>query len=168
MADLSNRRLRDYVASILIEVDDDPNKIVDRLITLAETDQGLRDKLVRLGADRAARDYFTGMRSSAASLSPLRALLPNDEINGRITARIARVEFWHRYTLYGKVRLADATRPLLIDSARLREIQAEGNRVRAAFERRVASVLPDDIVMVKDSVTERRVYSLAEEVGAAD
>jgi hypothetical protein len=86
------------------------------------------------------------MRSSAATANGVR-VVGLAEGSGRISARIARREFWEKYTLFGKRPLKTATKVALEDSVKNRRNQVSGNLARADFEERVSKKMNDEQVV---------------------
>lgn len=134
---------------------DKPDGAVKILCGMARKDVELRKALVRLGASQVIRDYFGDQRRSAMTMAAGRvaANLGDPDIQKRIVGRIARAQFWDKYTIFGMTPIGDATKKMLLDSAANREAQANGELLLARFERAVASKMDSNRATVRSCLS---------------
>lgn len=134
---------------------DKPDGAVKILSGMARKDVELRKVLVRLGASQTIRDYFGDQRRSAMTMAAGRvaANLDSPDVQKRIAGRMARVQFWDRYTIFGMTPIGDATKKMLLDSAANREAQANGELLLARFERAVAAKMDSNRATVRSCLS---------------
>ena len=155
------RPLKGYVADALARSSDNPQRARDLLVEWSLDDVHLCDMLCRAGASQLVRDFYAGMRKSAASANDSRVVsLSPSEVSSRMSARISRRDFWDKYSLFGMKSLKLATKVELLDSVENRRIQAHGNLTRAKFEESVSHRL-DDKQIVQNCWTIKELLSLA-------
>jgi hypothetical protein len=147
--------LRVWAQRALKTSKDKPEKAIKYLVFAGDKDRQLKQLLMLQGAKQVVRDYFGAQRVSAMSMAVgrVKANLNNPDVENRVASRLARQQFWDIYTLYGMTPIRDATRQMLVESAKKREVQARGDLRLARFERAVASRLPNNKVCVKDSIS---------------
>lgn len=147
--------LRKSAIKALEAAKDDPKKAVQKLKMMARSDAGLRGVLIHLGSTQTIRDYFGDQRRSAMTMAAGRvaANLGDPDVQKRIVGRIARAQFWDRYTIFGMTPIGDATKKMLLDSAANREAQANGELLLARFERAVASKMDSNRATVRSCLS---------------
>lgn len=134
-----------------------------RLLRMSQTSAELRDALVALGIKQSIRDFRHAGRPVVIVEEP-----DGPKRNGSVAhvdpetlyARVEQRLFWDRYTLYGGKPIREATRDDLLASVEARTAQANGNIVRADFEKSIARRLINEgnkivgTILSNDVVTE--------------
>jgi hypothetical protein len=155
--------LREKANAALAQAKDDKETAIDFLLDCAASDKSLMNQLARLGAQQVIRTFYSDQRESAMSMAVGRTAsnLGNAEAAQRTAARMARMEFWETYTLYGNAPLKTATKRDLIKSVENRETQIRTEQRYANFERHVSEHLSDMEDVVCEHLKEKDVIHLA-------
>jgi hypothetical protein len=146
------------VAEALQDAGGDDAKAIKFLIERAEHDSALNEKLLWEGANQVLRNHYANgrqrARSDAYNDQPLPSGGPKVQPAGdsasdydpsdsatRERRDNAAAEFWSQYTLYGHMRLRDASVRDLRVSVGQHKTQAAGHMRAATFESRLADLM---------------------------
>lgn len=128
------------------------------ILERADEDPELSDELLRLGADHLIQSHATSVRNQVdANPRHFPSTVPKWDHKKQLKESLGRSGvdlFWKRmsYQLWGGLNLRDATRPHLLVSAAEREKIAGTHTMRAAWERKIAELLPNDLVTVAKAI----------------
>jgi hypothetical protein len=146
------------IRSIILDCAKNTKTARNKLMRASETDADLHSYFLKLGIDQAIRHFFSDERR-VKFIPPKSNWMPRDET--RIQVKLERRLFWERYSLFGQIELAKATKEQLLISASERRRQADGNIACANFESELAKGIKDDLKTVADVFTATKVMELA-------
>ena len=146
-----------HVIAALRDAGGDDAKAIEFLIERAGHNSALNEKLLWEGANQVLRNHYASSRQRARSdadndrSSPAGPKVkpagdgasdydPSDSATSKRRDDTA-AEFWSQYTLYGHMKLRDASVRDLRVSAELHEAQMAGHKRAADFERRLANLM---------------------------
>ena len=156
---MSQFNIATHVAAALRDAGGDDAKAIAFLIEGAERNSALKDKLLWEGANQVLRNHYARSRQKARSdadndRSSSSAPEPKVEPAGgsasdydpsdsatRKRRDDTAAEFWSQYTLYGHMKLRDASVRDLRVSAEQHKVQMAGHARSAAFETRLADLM---------------------------
>lgn len=147
------------VRRLLEESDFNSKDAADSLASEAQRDVDLTDELVRLGAEQAIRNFYSGERRVAVHSMP--TIEDPVETARRQTAKQERRLFWDRYALFGQIPLRAAKQLDLRDSVNKRRQQAKGNLQCAAFEEDIMKRMKDRKVTVGQTFAVSKIIEIA-------